>query len=75
MPLSFIPVPDVIIKFYKLISQYSFSIMKRCCYQLDGESLGLCHPNIWCLLNILKKQQNLTDIRINPFIVGQEPPK
>jgi hypothetical protein len=40
--------------------------------------LGSCHPTIWQLyptIDILKNQQNLTDIKINQFIVGQEPPK
>jgi hypothetical protein len=32
------------------------------------------HPTIWRLIEVLKKEQHLTDVKINQFIAGQEPP-
>jgi len=36
--------------------------------------LAASHPSISRLIEILKKEQHLTDIKINQFIAGQEPP-
>lgn len=36
--------------------------------------LAATHSNIWRLIDILKKEQGLTEIKINQFMVSQEPP-
>lgn len=36
--------------------------------------LTASHPTIWRLIYVLKKEQGLIKIKINQFIVGQEPP-
>ncbi|KAF0770335.1 Uncharacterized protein FWK35_00009789 [Aphis craccivora] len=35
--------------------------------------LAASHPTIWRLIVVLKREQHLTDIKINQFIAGQEP--
>jgi hypothetical protein len=34
--------------------------------------LGASHPTIWRLIDIIKKEQGLTEIKINQLIAGQE---
>jgi len=36
--------------------------------------LAASHPTIWQLIEVLKKEQHLTEININLFIAGQKPP-
>jgi len=36
--------------------------------------LGASHLIIWRLINIIKKEQGLTEIKINHLIAGQEQP-
>lgn len=36
--------------------------------------LAATHPTIWRLIDTLKKEQGLTEIKINQLMVGQEPP-
>jgi hypothetical protein len=36
--------------------------------------LAASHPTIWQLIEVLKKEQHLTEIKINLFIAGQKPP-
>ncbi|KAE9524411.1 hypothetical protein AGLY_015132 [Aphis glycines] len=42
--------------------------------QFDSTQAVASHSTIWRLIEVLKKEQHLTDIKINRFIAGQEPP-
>ena len=37
--------------------------------------MGCSHPTIWKFLDVLKKEQNLTDVKVAQHLSRQQPPK
>ncbi|KAL4142326.1 hypothetical protein QTP88_004808 [Uroleucon formosanum] len=63
MALAFVPVPHVVENFDKLMLAIAFSSL-----------LAASHPTIiWRLIEVLKKEQHLTEVKINQFFAAQEP--